>query len=137
MRTWDRTSRITKGQPVDPSKKEEARRMRREPTPSEQLAWSLLRNRQVLGLKFRRQQVILGFIADFYCAEERLVLEVDGSSHGPLSAQAYDEERTAILASLELRVVRIKNEDLSIDALTALISGCRHPLSLQGEGEGG
>src|SRR6478609_10412572 len=120
MRTWDRTRRITKGQPVDPSKKEEARRMRREATPSERLAWSLLRGRQILGLKFRRQQVILGFIVDFYCPNERLVLEVDGSSHEPLSAQVADEERTAALARLVLRVVRIKNKDLSVEALTAL-----------------
>jgi very-short-patch-repair endonuclease len=141
MRGWHPTHRITNGQPVDESKKKLARQMRRAPTPSEHLAWSLLRGRQILGFKFRRQQVILGFIVDFFCAEEKLVLEVDGSCHEPLAAQQIDEERTAILARMQLKVVRIKNEELSKEALEAVlgdVTGRRsHPLSLQGEGDGG
>lgn len=122
MRSWDLTRRITKGQPVDPHKKELARRMRRDPTPSERAAWELLRDRRTLGLKFRRQQVILGFIVNFFCAQHRLVLEVDGSSHGPLEAQARDEERSLILARLDLRVIRIKNEDLNATRLQELVA---------------
>ena len=121
MRSWDLTRRITKGQPVDQAKKDAARRFRKYPTPAERLAWSLLRGRRILGLKFRRQQVIIGFIVDFYCAEERLVLEVDGSSHEPLERQVQDEERTRLLAMMDLRVIRIRNEDLSEPALRALL----------------
>lgn len=141
MRTWDLTRRITKGQPVDQAKKELARKFRKEPTPSERIAWELLRGRRMFGLKFRRQQVILGFIVDFFCAEHRLVLEVDGSSHEPLERQAKDEERSAILARLELRVLRVRNDELSEVRLRTLLElelGLRsHPLSLQGEGDGG
>lgn len=140
MRLWFATRRITKGQPVEESKKELARQMRRRPTPSERLAWSLLRNRQILGLKFRRQQVILGFIVDFFCAEERLVLEVDGSSHEPLGAQASDEERTVALARMDLKVWRVGNEELSKEKLESLLCEATGrpalPLSLQGEGAG-
>ena len=121
MRSWDLTRRITKGQPVDQAKKDAARRFRKDPTPAERLAWSLLRGRRILGLKFRRQQVIIGFIVDFYCAEERLVLEVDGSSHEPLERQVQDEERTRLLAMMDLRVIRIRNEDLSEPTLRALL----------------
>jgi very-short-patch-repair endonuclease len=141
MRVWDATHRITKGQPVDPAKKELARRMRHAPTASERIAWKFLRNRRMLGLKFRRQQVILGFIADFFCAEERLVLEIDGSSHEPLERQVQDEERSLILARLDLKVVRIRSDELNEQALRTVLERelgvRRHPVSLQGEGDGG
>ncbi len=122
VRSWDPTRRITKGQPVEPAKKELARQYRKNPTPAERAAWELVRSRRTLGLKFRRQQVILGFIIDFFCAEHRLVLEIDGSSHEPLERQAQDEERSRILAGLELRVVRVRNEDVDAVRLKALIS---------------
>lgn len=121
MRSWDLTRRITKGQPVDQAKKELARPYRREPTLSERAAWELLRDRRMLGLKFRRQQVILGFIVDFFCAQQRLVLEVDGSSHEPLDAQARDEERALVLKKLDLRVIRIMNEQLNEVSLRSLL----------------
>ncbi len=122
MRTWDLTRRITNGQPVDPTKKKLARCYRKFPTPTERAAWEFLRGRRMLGLKFRRQQVILGFIVDFFCAEHRLVLEVDGSSHEPLERQAQDEERSRILARLDLRVVRVRNEDVNEFRLKALVA---------------
>ena len=95
----------------------------------------------MLGLKFRRQQVILGFIVDFFCAEHRLVLELDGASHDSIERQAQDEDRSTILARLELRVLRVRNEELNEPRLSALLEGelgfRSHPLSLQGEGDGG
>jgi len=121
MRGWYPTHRITNGQPVEEAKKELSRQMRHAPTPSETLAWSLLRGRQILGLKFRRQQVILGFIVDFFCAEEKLVLEIDGSCHDPLAAKVSDDERTAVLAQMDLRVVRIRNEELSKEQLEKVL----------------
>ena len=141
MRSWDLTRRITKGQPVDPTRKELARQMRKAPTPSERVAWELLRDRRMLGLKFRRQQVNLGFIVDFFCAEHRLVVEVDGSSHEPLEHQARDEERSLILARLDLKIFRIQNKVLNEGELCAVLEReldiRSHPLSLQGEGDGG
>ena len=55
--------------------------MRCEPTPSEKRLWQKLRQKQLLGFKFRRQQAIDRFIVDFYCAKARLVVEVDGGIH--------------------------------------------------------
>ncbi len=60
---------------------EKARRLRKGETEAEQEAWNLLRNRQRLGYKFRRQQPIEGRIADFCCFGLRLIIELDGSVH--------------------------------------------------------
>src|SRR5438552_1328124 len=72
-----------------------ARQLRRAASPAERYAWSLLRNRGVLALKFRRQHVLHGFIVDFYCAARRLVLELEGDAHDPRDRQAYDTGREA------------------------------------------
>jgi very-short-patch-repair endonuclease len=78
-----------------------AREMRHPQTPAESRLWSRLRNAQLGGFKFRRQHPIDRFIADFYCAACRLVIEIDGDSH---AAQAeYDVARTAWLNELPRR----------------------------------
>jgi very-short-patch-repair endonuclease len=87
-----------------------ARQMRTEPTLSEKLLWQRLKNKQLRGFKFRRQQVIDRFIVDFYCHEIKLVIEVDGEVHN--YTQVEDAIRQAFLESLGLRVVRFKNEDV-------------------------
>ncbi|BAZ29169.1 hypothetical protein NIES4074_16070 [Cylindrospermum sp. NIES-4074] len=87
-----------------------ARQMRTEPTLAEKLLWQRLKNRQLLGFKFRRQQVIDRFIVDFYCHETKLVIEVDGEIHN--YTQAEDAIRQEFLESLGLRVVRFNNEDV-------------------------
>ena len=69
---------VIQGAAIDARKLARARSFRPQPTPEEATAWSLLRGRRLLGLKFRRQQVIAGFIVDFYCASRRLALELDG-----------------------------------------------------------
>ena len=89
---------------------ERARSMRHEPAPAEQKLWRCLRNRQLNGLKFKRQHPIGPFIADFYCAERRLVLESDGDSH--CDRVTYDAERTAWLEAQGCRVVRYLNTDV-------------------------
>ena len=68
-----------------------AKANRHQPTPAEAAAWALLRNRRCLGLKFRRQHVIRGFIVDFYCPELRLAVEVDGTVHRGRTQAEYDE----------------------------------------------
>jgi very-short-patch-repair endonuclease len=87
-----------------------ARQMRTEPTLAETLLWQRLNNKQLLGFKFRRQQVIDRFIVDFYCHEVKLVIEVDGEIHN--YTQVEDAIRQEFLESLGLRVVRFKNEDV-------------------------
>src|SRR5271163_300175 len=69
---------ITGSQPVAASKLELARKFRREMTSQERTLWESLRRNQLEGLHFRRQQVIGGFVADFYCASGRLAIEIDG-----------------------------------------------------------
>ncbi len=90
-----------------PEKQEIARQMRRVMTPAEALLWSKLRNNQLDGLHFRRQQVVDGFIADFYCRAARLVIECDGAVH--LSQLDYDQERDRILSAHNLRILRFSN----------------------------
>ncbi|MFN8209092.1 MAG: endonuclease domain-containing protein [Bacteroidales bacterium] len=89
-----------------------AKRMRREPTPAEEALWQILRNRNVHGLKFRRQHPILFYIADFYCHELRLIVEVDGGIHSTPAQMKKDWERTANLEANGIRVVRFTNEQV-------------------------
>ena len=70
-----------------------------------------MRNRRMLGLKFRRQHPIRGFVVDFYCAELKLVLEVEGEAHKDPQQLAVDRERSAILEGLGLHVLRMRNQD--------------------------
>ncbi len=81
--------------------------------PAEQLVWSLLRNRQLAGLKFRRQFPIGPFIADFYCHEAKLVVELDGESHD--GRAQVDADRTRYLEAHELHVFRVANADVYAD----------------------
>ncbi len=92
------------GQPVEDVKKEISRNLRHLMTPEKDILWETLRNRK-LGAKFRRQQVINGFIADFYCHEHGLIIEADGSHH----SHEADCERDSILTSHNLTVLRFSN----------------------------
>ena len=115
--------RITAGQFVRIEKVGLARSFRKKPTPSEKKAWTILRNRGLLGLKFRRQQVIHGFIVDFYCPELRLALELDGGVHNSAEAMNYDKHRTAVLESQGIRTVRLNNENVTVSVLVDLLRG--------------
>lgn len=104
-----------------------AQQMRTEPTLAEKQLWQRLKNKQLLGFKFRRQQVIDRFIVDFYCHEIKLVIEVDGEIHN--YTQVEDAIRQEFLQSLDLRVVRFKNEDvlLRIEGVLEKIVQCLKP----------
>jgi very-short-patch-repair endonuclease len=80
-------------------------------TPAEAKIWSRVRNRG-LGFKIRRQHPIWRFIADFYCAEAKLVIEVDGDSHAEPDQEEYDRARTEWLESRGYKVIRIMNQDV-------------------------
>jgi very-short-patch-repair endonuclease len=97
--------------PYDPKLTTLARANRKNPTPAEQKIWfEILRNRQFAAYKFLRQKPIDRFIVDFYCAKLHLVIEIDGDSHA--EDLAYDIERTKILHSYGLTVVRYANRDV-------------------------
>lgn len=96
--------------PIDPLLLSRARAMRSEQAPAEQKLWALLRNRQLNGLKFRRQAPVGAFVADFLCAEQKLIVELDGDSHG--TREREDKERTLILERMGYRVLRFWNPDV-------------------------
>jgi very-short-patch-repair endonuclease len=89
-----------------------AKRLRREATDCERILWARLRNGQLRGLRFRRQQPIGPFVADFYCSAARLVVELDGSQHGAVENRVYDERRTQYMSAQGYRVLRFSNNDL-------------------------
>jgi len=80
-------------------------------TAPEQFLWAKIRNNQ-LGAKFRRQHGIGRYVVDFYCAEYRLILELDGDSHYQEGAQEYDHIRDEFMHSLGLIVLRFSNKDI-------------------------
>ena len=88
---------------------ERARELRKSQTPAEQILWEMLRDRRFLNLKFRRQHQIGDYIADFYCHEKQLVIELDGSIHRRSDVQKKDQQRDASLKSLGFNIVRIPN----------------------------
>ena len=79
-------------------------------TPAEAKVWARVRNRG-LGFKIRRQHPIWRFIADFYCAEAKLVIEIDGDSHAEPDQEEYDNARTAWLEDRGYKVIRFTNHD--------------------------
>jgi very-short-patch-repair endonuclease len=90
----------------------QSRELRRVSTPAEQRLWECLRDRRLLGLKFRRQQPLHGYIVDFYCAEHRLVVELDGAVHQDQEQQAYDDYRDGQLHERGLTVLRFTNGEV-------------------------
>ncbi|OAL81256.1 DNA methyltransferase [Acinetobacter sp. SFB] len=89
-----------------------AKSMRQSATDAEHLMWQLLRAKQFMNLKFRRQHVIAPYIMDFYCHEIGLVIELDGGQHGTADAIEYDAERSKFLEALGLKVVRYWNHEV-------------------------
>jgi very-short-patch-repair endonuclease len=87
-----------------------ARSNRRRATAAEAIVWRWLRDRRLEGIKFRRQHPLGNYIADFYCHELRLVVELDGDGHE--LTYEYDEERTRILGTKGIAVIRICNEEV-------------------------
>src|SRR5690242_9709167 len=96
--------------PINPLMIERARQLRRDTTVPERFLWSLLRDGRLAGLKFRRQHPIGPFVADFYCHDAALVVEVDGMSHD--GRAVADAQRTSYLESQGLQVLRIGNDDV-------------------------
>jgi very-short-patch-repair endonuclease len=97
--------------------KQLCRDLRKRQTLAEQVLWKLLRNRRLKGYKFLRQHPLAKiaingrisfYIADFYCAEKRIVIEADGSIHE--ERKEYDANRDEVVQSYNIRTIRFKNE---------------------------
>jgi very-short-patch-repair endonuclease len=120
-----------------------ARRLRRERTDAERRLWSHLRSRQLGEFKFKRQETIGLFVADFACVECKLIIEADGGQHG----SERDEQRTAYLEALGWKVLRFWNDDIlqnTDGVLTVIVVACEErvkgkpspcPLPHAGEGK--
>lgn len=89
-----------------------ARRLRREMSPPETWLWQRLRDKRLLGLKFRRQHPIGPWIVDFYCVALRLAVEVDGAFHSEGDGPERDRQRDAWLAGQGIRVIRFRAADV-------------------------
>jgi very-short-patch-repair endonuclease len=117
-----------------------ARELRGASTDAERKLWRHLRNRQIEGLKFRRQVPLLGFYADFYCESANLVVELDGGKHAVSIGQ--DQNRTDVLQAAGIQVLRFWNNDVleNIEGVLAEIvrvtkGATPHPVPLPlGEG---
>jgi len=118
--------------------KQRARQFRKQPTKSEAILWQAIRNRKLEGRKFRRQQPIGSFVVDFFCANEKLIVEVDGLIHE--SQKVLDQQRQELLESLGLRFVRLSSHQVETDLPGALEIICQaftssSPSPIKGEGE--
>src|SRR5215510_2152257 len=98
--------------PLDPEFLDFARRLRRNQTDAEKLLWSILRSRQLLGLKFRRQHSIGPYILDFYCHDYKFCIELDGGQHYTSKGQEEEETRTAFLQTRGIHSLRFSNLDV-------------------------
>jgi len=113
------THGIVTGQVVDDAKAGRAWELRRHMTREERILWKALRTNRLGGLHFRRQQVIDGFIVDFYCHAAALVVEVYGPVH--VEQAGYDSERDQILSARGLHVLRVTDQAVQQD-LPAVLS---------------
>jgi very-short-patch-repair endonuclease len=91
------------------SLKHTARRLRRNQTDEEKELWRALRGRSFAGFKFRRQHVVGGHILDFYCADAKLAVELDGFQHGLPEGIQRDEAREKYLAWHDIETLRFWN----------------------------
>ncbi len=109
-----------------------SRRMRRQPTKSEDLLWQALRKRQLAGLKFRRQHPIGPSIVDFYCHEKCLVVEVDGGVHQENDVKEHDLARQELIEMYGIRFYRCTAEEVEQnleDVLESILEAAREDTS--------
>ena len=108
-------NKIVKEQIINGMKVELSRALRKRMTKAEKKFWDRVRNRKLDNLKFRRQQVIVGFIADFYCDQLNLVVEIDGGVHDEEYQQIIDAFRDLCFAKKGLYVLRVRNDEVLND----------------------
>ncbi|HEY7974673.1 MAG TPA: DUF559 domain-containing protein [Ktedonobacterales bacterium] len=127
---------VVGGRSVRREKVERARQLRRNMTSAERILWQAVRDRRLARLHIRRQQVISGFIVDFYCHAARVVIELDGAVHR--GAEDYDAARDAILAAQGLLILRFTNQQVVAardSVLAQIASACAPRLPPRDDGE--
>jgi len=112
-----------------------ARRLRRDQTDVERKLWFAVRGRRFHGFKFRRQQPVGPYIADFLCFDAKLVIELDGDQHGSAPGLAYDVTRSRRFARDGFNVLRFANHEVNanfdgvLDTVERALTAC--PLTLE------
>ena len=115
--------------PVPPVRRANAKRMRKTMTDAELKLWNAIRAHRLMGLGFRRQVPIAGYIVDFACPTHKLIVEVDGTQHGHDDALRYDAARTLRLERDGWTVLRFWNDEVLKD----IDNVCLHILKIVGE----
>jgi len=101
--------------PLPPQNRARAKSMRRAMTEAELKLWNELRAHRLMGLGFRRQVPVAGFIVDFACAAQRLIVELDGSQHGESAQRLADQLRSQRLSEDGWTILRFWNDDVLRD----------------------
>jgi len=114
--------------PLPPANRARAKSMRRVMTDAELKLWNELRAHRLMGLGFRRQFPVAGYIVDFACPTKRLVVEVDGAEHAEAGAAFADQARSKRLTEDGWTVLRFWNADI----LTDIDGVCRHVVTVAG-----
>jgi len=91
-----------------------AEELRKNQTLSEEILWNELKGKK-LGVKFRRQHPIYKYIADFYCHEKKLVIELDGEYHLDSDQKDYDKYRSGDLKEFGIQVIRFTNDEITTE----------------------
>ena len=94
------------------SVKEKRKYLRKNMPSSELKLWKKIRNKQMLNIKFRRQYSIGNYIVDFYCAELKLAIELDGETHFTQDNIDYENKRTKYIESLGIKIIRYSNYEI-------------------------
>jgi very-short-patch-repair endonuclease len=94
------------------SLKEIRRILRQRATPAEECLWQEIRNEKLSGIKFKRQHSIGNYIVDFYCASERLIIELDGEVHNLTDQREKDKFRDENLIDMNFKVLRFRNNEV-------------------------
>lgn len=128
------------GQSISTEMRECAKELRRDMTPAEKILWQALKANRLNGLHFRRQQIIGGYIADFYCHQHALIIELDGNVHE--LQKEYDADREGKLTTQGFKVIRFTNEEILNDlpvVLNKILDSCKpsdSPFPFREEGRG-
>lgn len=132
----ERTENLFKG--ASPILFDNANRLRLlDSTKAEKILWEAVRNRKIENCKFRRQHVLGNFVADFYCHEKKLVIEVDGDYHNEKSQRERDEARTQIINEYLITVIRFTNNEVLqdiqfvIEKISNALNGGLSPLQVE------
>ena len=102
--------------------KSKRKHLRNNSTEAEILLWTYLKGKELAGRKFRRQQSIGNYIVDFYCPEEKLVVELDSDFHFDDEVKKYDEERSEFIYNLGIKLIRFENQEVVYNLETVLNS---------------